>query len=93
MLEKLQKKGIIIVITTSRNLFYATDVLNAGEYPTKIYWAYNNELSKSIGLDFSKFMGTEVWIKIYNLNEPLPEFLKPQSDFLLTVNIFSVYYC
>jgi len=50
---------------------------DAGEYPTKIYWAYNNELSKNIGLDFSKFMGTEVWIEIYNLNEPLPEFLKP----------------
>jgi len=51
---------------------------DAGEYPTKIYWAYNNELSKSIGLDFSKFLGTEVRIEIYNLNEPLPEFLKPQ---------------
>jgi hypothetical protein len=46
---------------------------DAGEYPIKIYWAYNNELSKSIGLDFSKFLGTEVRIEIYNLNEPFSE--------------------
>jgi hydroxymethylpyrimidine pyrophosphatase-like HAD family hydrolase len=37
VLEKLQKKGIIIVIATSRNLFYANYVLNAGEYPCLCY--------------------------------------------------------
>ncbi|BDR83890.1 DUF4829 domain-containing protein [Clostridium tetani] len=51
---------------------------NAGEYPVKIYWAYNNELSKQIGLDFKDYLGKDITAEIYRLREPLPEFLKPQ---------------
>jgi hypothetical protein len=53
---------------------------DAGEYPYKLYWAYNNELSKSIGLDFTSYLGKEVEISIYSLREPLPEFMKPRLD-------------
>jgi hypothetical protein len=52
----------------------------AGEYPVKIYWAYNNELSKDIGLDFTGYLGKDIVIDIYRLREPLPEFLKPRTD-------------
>ncbi|MCX7745840.1 MAG: DUF4829 domain-containing protein [Clostridia bacterium] len=52
----------------------------AGEYPTKIYWAYNNELSKSIGLDYNKFLGKKIDVEIYRLREPLPDFMKPYMD-------------
>lgn len=45
---------------------------DAGEYPYKIYWAHNNDLSKSIGLDFSRYLGCEISAEIYRLREPLP---------------------
>ncbi|KAJ52712.1 beta-lactamase regulating signal transducer with metallopeptidase domain [Clostridium tetanomorphum] len=53
---------------------------NAGEYPVKIYWAYNNELSKQIGLNFRNYLGKNITAEIYILREPLPEFLKPQRN-------------
>lgn len=49
----------------------------AGEFPFKIYWAYNNELSKEIGMDFTEYLGRMVTVELYRLREPLPEFLKP----------------
>jgi beta-lactamase regulating signal transducer with metallopeptidase domain len=52
----------------------------AGEFPVKLYWAYNNELSKSVGLDFSSYTGERVNAEIYRLREPLPDFLKPRMD-------------
>lgn len=52
----------------------------AGEHPIKIYWAYNNELSKSIGFDFSKYLGDTVVAEIYTLREPLPEYMKPMLN-------------
>lgn len=52
----------------------------AGEYPTKIYWAYNNELSKQIGLDITAYLGKEVSIDIYRLREALPDFLEPRRN-------------
>jgi hypothetical protein len=52
----------------------------AGEYPIKIYWAYNSELSKDIGLDFTGYLGKDVVIDIYRLRESLPEFMKPRKD-------------
>ena len=52
----------------------------AGEYPVKIYWAYNNELSKSIGLDFSNFLGERVDVEILKLREPLPQYMHPRMD-------------
>ena len=53
---------------------------SAGEYPVKIYWAYNNELSKDIGFDFGNCLGKTVTAEIYRLREPLPEFLKPRKE-------------
>lgn len=52
----------------------------AGEYPVKIYWAYNNELSKNIGLDYSDCLGKEVQVDIYRLREPLPEYMSPRMN-------------
>jgi len=52
----------------------------AGEYPVKIYWAYNSELSKEIGLDFTGYLGHDVTVDIYRLREPLPEFMNPNND-------------
>lgn len=52
---------------------------NAGEFPVKIYWAYNLELSKSIGFDFSGFLGFEVDVEIYKLTGPLPNFFRPHN--------------
>ena len=51
-----------------------------GEYPVKIYWAYNNELSKQIGLNFTSYLGEDVIVEIYRLRESLPEFMKPRRD-------------
>lgn len=52
----------------------------AGEYSIKIYWAYNNKLSKQIGFDFTDYLGKDVAAEIYRLREPLPEFMKPRRD-------------
>lgn len=51
-----------------------------GEHPIKLYWAYNNELSKSIGLDFSNYLGDDIEAEIYRLREPLPEYMHPGLD-------------
>lgn len=53
---------------------------NAGEYPIKIYWAYNNELSKSIGLDLSDYLSESLDVEIYRLREPLPEYMQPRMN-------------
>ncbi|WP_282804714.1 M56 family metallopeptidase [Clostridium tetani] len=42
---------------------------NAGEYPVKLYWAYNNELSKQIGLDFTNYLGKTIKAEIYSLRD------------------------
>lgn len=52
----------------------------AGEYPVKIYWAYNNELSKNIGLNYSDYLGEKVQVDIYRLREPLPEYMSPRMN-------------
>ena len=52
----------------------------AGEFPVKLYWAYNNELSKAVGLDFTGYLGKKVKVEIYRLREPLPEFMKPMRN-------------
>lgn len=53
---------------------------SAGEFPVKLYWAYNCELSKAIGLDFTGYLGKKVKVEIYRLREPLPEFMKPRRN-------------
>lgn len=52
----------------------------AGEFPYKIYWAYNNELSKGIGLDYSIYLGQKIEVEIYKLREPLPDYLYPRRN-------------
>lgn len=52
----------------------------AGEYPVKIYWAYNNELSKNIKLGFKPYLGKKVDIEIYRLREPLPDYMNPRMN-------------
>jgi len=52
----------------------------AGEYPVKIYWAYNSELSKSIGMDYKPYLGKKVDIEIYRLREPLPDYMNPRMN-------------
>lgn len=52
----------------------------AGEFPIKIYWAYNNELSRAVGLDMTPYLGQNVQVEIYRLNEALPEFMHPRQD-------------
>ena len=60
----------------SYQLELPSDLLHAaGEYPIKIFWAYNLELSKSVGLDFSPYLGQEVGIEIYNIKGRLPDFI------------------
>ncbi|MCG0278485.1 MAG: DUF4830 domain-containing protein [Thermanaeromonas sp.] len=50
-------------------------VHNAGDFPVVIYWAYNNELSKDVGLDITPYLGKEVRVNLYKLEQPLPEFM------------------
>ncbi len=50
-----------------------------GEFPIPIYWAYNNELSKAIDLDLSPYLGQRVEATVYELQEELPEFLRPYT--------------
>lgn len=46
----------------------------------KIYWAYNMELSKDIGLDFSNLNSNDITAEIYSLIEPLPDSFEPLLD-------------
>lgn len=49
-----------------------------GEFnPCDYYFAYNNELSKDIGLDMSDFAGKVVTAEIYRINESMPEEFYP----------------
>ena len=52
----------------------------AGEYPEVLYWAYNNELSKDVGLNLRPFAGYEVQVALYKVEEPLPEFMRPRRE-------------
>ena len=49
-----------------------------GDYPTNLYWAYNNELAKDIGLDIEPYLGQEVSIRLYKIAEDMPDFMNPQ---------------
>ncbi|MGI9952277.1 DUF4830 domain-containing protein [Moorellaceae bacterium AZ2] len=53
-------------------------VHNAGDFPVVIYWAYNNELNKDLGLDITPYLGKEVQVNLYKLEQPLPEFMHPR---------------
>ncbi len=51
----------------------------AGDFPYAIYWAYNNELSREIGLDLTPYLGMTVQASLYQLNERLPEVFRPNT--------------
>ncbi|ACB84655.1 DUF4829 domain-containing protein [Natranaerobius thermophilus] len=51
-----------------------------GEFPEVIYWAYNNELNKDIGKDLRPYLGNEVTVNLYDIEEDLPEFMSPRED-------------
>lgn len=46
----------------------------------EVYWAYNLQFSKSIGLDFSNLLGEEVNAEVYYLLDPLPGLDTPIVD-------------
>jgi hypothetical protein len=48
-----------------------------GDFPYTIYWAYNNEFNKAIGLDLAPYLGQTVQATLYLLNESLPEEFYP----------------
>jgi hypothetical protein len=50
----------------------------AGEFPLKLYWAYNNELSKSVGLDFSGYLGENVNAENIQVAGTAPRFSETQ---------------
>jgi len=51
-----------------------------GDFPLPIYWAYNNEFSKAIGLSLEPYLGKEVTATLYALKEELPTFLRPYTQ-------------
>lgn len=53
---------------------------HAGEYPEVLYWAYNNELNKDVGLDLTPYLGKKVEVFLYKTEEPLPEFMHPRRE-------------
>ncbi len=55
------------------------DVLS-GFNPNAFYFAYNNEFSKDIGLDMSKYVGEELNVDIYRLRESMPKEFYPIQD-------------
>lgn len=46
----------------------------------EVYWAYNLQFSKSIGLDFENLLGEEVNAEVYYLLDPLPDLCTPIVD-------------
>lgn len=49
--------------------------------PNAYYFAYNNELSKDIGLDMSPYAkNTDLDVKIYRIRESMPQEFKPAQD-------------
>ncbi len=57
------------------NLLY-----KGGEFPNKLYWSHNLELSKNIGLDFTDYLGKTLRAEQYYLLNPLPKAYKPLLD-------------
>lgn len=47
--------------------------ITLGDFPEGLYWAYNNELSKDIGLDISEYKGREVTAYFSEIKERMPD--------------------
>lgn len=52
-----------------------------GEFPEVIYWAWNNELSKDIGLDLTPYLGKTVEARLYKTVKVLPEIVGTNRAF------------
>lgn len=52
-----------------------------GDFPDAIYWAWNNELSKDIGLDLTPYLGKTVEARLYKTVENLPEVVGPNRSY------------
>lgn len=78
--EFLQRYGWTAAFPLSRLTVQLPEqfAYRVGGYPVAIYWAYNQELGKSIGLDLTPYLGQEVTVRIYKIVEELPEFMTPQ---------------
>ncbi len=48
--------------------------------PGTYYFAYNNELSKDIGLDMSGYATADIDVEIYRIHEPMPQEFYPIQD-------------
>lgn len=59
-----------------------------GDFPNTIYWAYNNEFNKELGLNLTPYLGQTVLSKYYLLNEPLPEEFYPDTKAYAVVITF-----
>lgn len=67
-------------ISSMKNKLNNIKVL-AGFNPNAYYFAYNNELSKDIGLDMSGYSNTtDIDIKIYRVHESMPQEFYPIQD-------------
>jgi len=52
----------------------------SGFNPNAYYFAYNNELSKDIGLDMSEYSDTGIDVEIYRIHESMPREFYPSQD-------------
>ena len=50
-----------------------------GEFPSTLYWSYNNRLNQDIGMDLTPYLGEEVNIKLYKIADHLPDFMHPRK--------------
>lgn len=55
------------------NKFKVLSAFDPGTY----YFAYNNELSKDIGLDLNEYATADVDVEIYRIHEPMPQEFHP----------------
>lgn len=80
--ELLEEFGLIPAFKFSTEDVKLPDNLlyKGGEYPIKLYWSHNLQLSKDIGLDFTGYLGKTLKAEQYYLINPLPNEYKPQLD-------------
>lgn len=78
-LEFLQEYGwepFFLISKTTVEL-PAAWVHRPGDFPEVIYWAWNNELSKDIGMDLTPHLGKTAEARLYKTVENLPESMGP----------------
>ena len=77
------EKWTVVCRIRSFDIVLPSDTMHdAGENAVKLYWAWSNDLSKDVGLDFSSLFGRKVNVETYSLREPPPDEMKPCLDAL-----------